>query len=742
MHKSTLKTRFFSVSLALMMIGGFMAQAKAQLSLNDPDEAPKVTAQLIAEHDGIKPAGELWVALRQDITAGWHTYWKNPGDTGLASAIKWDLPQGYQASELLFPTPSRHPMAGMMNFGYEDNVMLMTKITAPVDAAVGSKISLKAQASWLVCKEICIPEKGTYTLDLIVTNEPSSSPWQSAFTAARKKLPATHTAHQKAKIDNGRLIVDLYPLPVASDVLPEEAFFFPHDGLLIDHVAEQELVLNGRGLRLVTQLNKARSAPIDVVSGDVWVRSSRGDESFAFHANVEQDVVGQDVASSVTAGGVADGGSTDGKQAQSNAAVKTDAAAQTDMSLFGALLFAFLGGLLLNLMPCVFPVLSLKALGLVQKSHHETRREVIGSGLAYLAGVIASFTLLGIVLISLKTAGGHIGWGLQLQSPVFVASVALLLFFIGFVLIGGINIGSSLMGMGQSLTQKSGYTGSFFTGALAVIVATPCTAPFMGGAIFFALTQHWTLTLLVLWALGIGLALPYVLLTLFPHLLLNYLPKPGVWMENFKQFLAFPMWGAAIWLVWVLSQQNGSTGVLYILSGMLFLSFGFWLWQTMQNRKKNAWHYFKGVLAVCAVLLAIMCVVKQPETIGMDARVASDAQNGYEIFDAAKLQEYREAGKPVFVNMTAAWCITCLANEKAALVTDAVRDAFAARGIVYMKGDWTNYDDAITEYLKEFGRSGVPIYVYYPAGKGSEPVVLPQLLTPSIVLDHLAKGDA
>lgn len=727
MQKSTLKKRFsqafLSLSFAVLMTGA----AHAQLSLNPEQEPPKVTAQLIAENDGIKPGGELWVAIRQEITPGWHTYWSNPGDTGLASAIKWELPQNYQSSVIYFPTPARHPMAGMMNFGYEDSVMLLTKITAPQDAVVGTTAKITAHASWLVCKEVCIPEKGTYTLDIKITNSPASSPWESAFTAARKKLPTTHTANQKAQIVDDVLVVDLNPLPIAADILPEEAFFFPHDGLLIEHASTQEMQLNGRGLRLVIPRNKVRTTPIEVVSGDIWIRSSRGEESFAFHATVEQPP--QPVAASVTPA-QNDQVVTDGSQPAKAAAP------ESNMNVFQAVLFAFLGGLLLNLMPCVFPVLSLKALGLVQKSHSETRHHVIGGGIAYLGGVIASFTLLGIVLIALKQVGGHVGWGLQLQSPVFVSAVAMLLFFIGFVLIGGINIGASLMGVGQSLTQKSGYAGSFFTGALAVIVATPCTAPFMGGAIFFALTQHWIVTLLVLWALGIGLALPYVLLTLFPHLLLNYLPKPGVWMENFKQFLAFPMWGAAIWLVWVLSQQNGPTGVLYILFGMLFLAFGFWLWQTMQNRQKTVGHYIKGALAIFSVILAIMTVVKQPAVVGMDARL-NKADVQYEIFDAAKLQEYRDAGKPVFVNMTAAWCITCLANEKAALGTETVQAEFQKRGIVYMKGDWTNYDEAITEYLKEFGRSGVPIYVFYPAGKVGDPVVLPQLLTPSIVLDHI-----
>lgn len=709
MQKST---HFVAFLFAFLAIAG---SAHAQLSLGNKEEPPKVKAQLIAENDGIAPGKPFWVAVRQEITPHWHTYWKNPGDTGLASEVKWELPQGFSAGELVFPTPARHKMSGMVNFGYEESVMLLTEITPPSDAKIGDTIHLKAKASWLVCNEVCIPEKSELTLDLPVMEKPVGGPWASAFKAVRETLPRDHSSVQTVAVVGDTLEITLNPLPLAADEMPEEAFFFPHDGLLIQHNQDQKMELNGRQIKLVIPRNVARTDAIEKVTGDVWLRTMTGAKSYKFDAAIQKKTEAAPVAAATAPTETQSGG-----------------------SLLLAMLSALLGGVLLNLMPCVFPVLSLKALGLVQKSHEKKHGKIIAGGMAYLAGVLATFTLLGVVLITLKSAGSHIGWGVQLQSPVFVAALALLLFFIGYTLTGAVNLGTSLMGVGHSLTQKSSIAGSFFTGALAVVVATPCTAPFMGGAIFFALTQSWMVTLLVLWALGLGLALPYVLLTLFPQVLLKYLPKPGVWMEHFKQFLAFPMLGAAIWLVWVLGQQTGATGVLYALNSMLMLAFAFWLWGTTQNRPNSAWQYTKIILALVTLMASLWFVLMQPKAAVIAP--AQEAKEGayYESYTPEKLQAARAAGKPVFVNMTAAWCITCLANEKAALDIETTKKFFKDNGILFLKGDWTNYDDSITQYLKSFGRSGVPIYVFYPADQTKAPVVLPQLLTPGIVINAIS----
>lgn len=702
--------------------------ANAQLSLSD--EPPKVKAQLVAENDGIVAGKPFWVALRQEIEPGWHTYWKNPGDTGLATKVTWDLPDGFTVGELAFPTPHRQRMSGMVNYGYENAVMILAEITPPATLKNGSKIELKGKASWLVCQEICIPEDAQVSVTLPVVKNPNPSLWANAFIATRHHLPATHKAKQAAKITEDAVTLTINPLPLPSSELPEEAYFFPDDGLLIQHAAEQKMELDRRSLTLTIPKNTTRTEAIETISGDVWVRTSNGERSFRFETKAEVEKKTPMIAAKA---GIEGDAGQPGIVGLDNGSRPAPGNAEQGIGFFTAIFTALLGGILLNLMPCVFPVLSLKALGLVHKSHHEDRAEVVKGGIAYLGGVLASFTLLGLVLIGLKSAGSQIGWGVQLQSPVFVAALAVLLFFIGYVLSGAITIGTSFMRFGDALTRRSGHAGAFFTGALAVVVATPCTAPFMGGAVFYALTHNWFVTLLVLWALGLGLALPYVLLTLYPQTLLKYLPKPGIWMEYFKQFLAFPMLAASIWLVWVLGQQNGATGVLYVLSSMLLIAFGFWLWDTAANRPATTWQKVKKIMAVLAGFFALLLIFNQPQTeIALPADTAV-----HEVFTPEKLVKYRNEGQPVFVNMTAAWCITCLANEKTALSTDAVQQFFASYNVRYLKGDWTNRDPAITSYLREFNRSGVPIYVFYPAGKATTPVLLPQLLTPKTVIQTL-----
>lgn len=705
MHKAT---RIIFAFLLILM--PFFAAAQ------ELPEGPLVTVQLIAEKDAITPGAPFTVALRQEITPGWHTYWSNPGDTGLATTVTWQLPEGFTASDLQFPTPHRQPTGGLVNYGYENSVMIFTTITPPANVTVGQEVTLQGKASWLVCKESCIPESASFLLTLPVKEQANPSAWDSAFTAARAQLPKTHTSTQNLVQQGDMLVVTLDPLPLAADQMPEEAYFFPHESQLIEHNAEQKLTLDGRKLTLTIPCDKTRTKPIDKVTGDVWLRTMTGEQSFVFDTTLQ--TTPPPVAAQITAPSTTE-------------PLKGEA---ESMSLLTALISAFFGGILLNLMPCVFPVLSLKALGLVKKAHHERRHQVIIGGIAYTCGVLASFALLATTLIALKATGQHIGWGIQLQSPVFVAAMAVLLFTIGYMLSGAVTLGAGLIGIGSAWANKHGLAGSFFTGALAVIVATPCTAPFMGGAIFYGLTQSPVITFLVLSALGLGLALPYLLLTLFPRAL-KFLPRPGIWMEHFKQFLAFPMLAASIWMIWVLAQQTGANGVGLALCSILSLAFGFWLFNTTHHRPKSGWQTFKKLLSLLMIVLAVCFIIQQPRPRD-NLSVMSNDRN-YEPWSAEKLAELRAAGKPVFVNMTAAWCISCLANDKATLSTSTIRNFFTQNKITYLKGDWTNYDDAITQYLKEFGRSGVPIYVFYPADRTKPAIVLPQVLTSSIVIDTI-----
>ena len=411
-------------------------------------------------------------------------------------------------------------------------------------------------------------------------------------------------------------------------------------------------------------------------------------------------------------------------------------AAEGGMTLLYAVISALIAGVLLNFMPCVFPVLSIKILHLTEQKA-ETPRRVRLHGVAYALGILACFTILAGVLHGLRAGGAEIGWGFQLQSPLMVATLAFILFALGLSLSGILTIGASLTRVGDSsLLQRGGLSGSFFAGVLATVVATPCTAPFMGASIGFALVQPFVVGLAVFLALGLGLALPFLVLAFVPGLQ-RLLPRPGRWMETLKQLLAFPLYATVAWLIWVLSFQVGAAGLLAALAALVLIAFGAWTYGLSQGRGNVSGRALQGMAAVSVagvVALAIVTDLNQPAGMNMEA---ASSKAGSEAFSQQKLDMLLASGQPVFVNMTAAWCITCLVNERTALSTDAVREVFAGKRIAYLKGDWTNRNPEITRLLEKFGRSGVPLYVLYRGGR--EPVVLPQILTQSLVLDALGK---
>lgn len=400
-------------------------------------------------------------------------------------------------------------------------------------------------------------------------------------------------------------------------------------------------------------------------------------------------------------------------------------------SLLTMVLLAVLGGMILNLMPCVFPVLSLKVLGIAQTGGDAHDR--LEHGLAYTAGVILSFLGVAALLLSLRQAGEAIGWGFHLQSPVFVGALAYLFTAMGLGLSGVTNLGAGLMGAGNSLAARAGLAGSFFTGVLAAVVASPCSAPFMGTALGFAMTQPPVAALGIFAALGFGMALPFLLLALSPGLL-RRLPRPGAWMEGFKQVLAFPLYAAAVWLLWVLGRQSGVDALAAVLGGAVLLAFALWSWESARGHTRALlWR-----VVAAGSLAAALSILSSPL---LEARTPDQRADtgGWEPFSAARLASLQQEGKPVFVNVTADWCITCLANERVALETDTVRAAFLARGVALLKGDWTNADPALTDFLAQHGRNGVPLYLYYPPRMGALPIVLPQLLTPGTVLEALGR---
>jgi thiol:disulfide interchange protein DsbD len=701
-----------AVVLGLSLIG--LAGPSLAQSGAPPDLEKKVKASLIPEHAAIAPGTTVTLALREEIRDKWHTYWINPGDAGAPTMLDWELSPGWKASSIEWPYPVRLPVGPLMDYGYEKDVALLVDVTAPADAKPGEMAKLDAHAKWLVCSDICIPEEQDVSVSLPIAGTlPPSDPKTAAYFAdARTKLP--HASPWKAVFDAGdKRLALLIQSPELASARPREAIFYPYTDGYIEGAKPQQagtsqdgLVIEaGTGFKLATQ---DKRAGVDKLGGVLVLTGADG----RVDALEVEATPGSVPANSVLL---------------SNA---------PEIGFAEAVLFAFLGGLILNLMPCVFPVLSMKALALAGKSAAPEKAKL--SALGYGAGVLLSFTALGAVLIGFKGTGSAIGWGFQLQQPAFVLALALLMFAVGLNLSGLYEVGGAgLAGAGQKLAGKEGAAGSFFTGVLAVLVATPCTAPFMAAGLGFALAATVPLALAVFIALGLGFALPFVLLGLWPAAL-RVLPRPGPWMTTLRQALAFPMYGAAAWLVWVLSQQMGPDGVLMTLAAGLALAFGLWLFgrsQEAQGHRRTA-GYVAAALAIVGAAAFIPAAGIAPTSAQTVAAEIGGGALGYEPYSAARLTALRAEGRPVFINATAAWCITCLVNEKVALSGDAVSRAFSDRKVAALKADWTNRDSEITALLESQGRSGVPLYLYFRPGS-EKPQVLPQLLTESSVLSAM-----
>ncbi|MEM6638763.1 MAG: thioredoxin family protein, partial [Pseudomonadota bacterium] len=612
-------------------------------------------------------------------------YWKNPGDSGEATRIDWTLPDGVTAGELQWPTPHRIPYSGFINYGYENQVHHVLTLAVDQDVSSGTNLTLSADATWLVCEDICIPETATFTLSLPVMSaaparNASAPDWYGEALAA---LPAD-AGPIRARSAGDELILELTNLPALSD-----AYFFPDAWGVVEPGAKQ--TFEDGTLRLPGGVLAASGPTSGVLTGTT--------------------VAGAAYAATI--------------RLSSGVPAETLPARQTG-GVLRAVWFAVLGGLLLNLMPCVFPVLSMKALHLVggATDQHDRRME----GIAYTAGVLVFFALLGGALLTLRSGGAAIGWGFQMQSPLIVGGIALVMFLIGLNLLGAFEVGTRMMGVGQALTARRGWVGSFFTGALAAVVATPCTAPFMAFALGVALTQPPAAAMAIILALGLGLALPFLLIALVPALA-SRLPSPGAWMVHFRQILAFPMFGACVWLAWVVAVQAGADGVLRLLAATVVAAFVVWLWP---HRGRWPARIAGGAaVAACAVLItSLHTVTPKLATSGKHSTRGMP-------FTPERLAAARRDGKTVFVNQTAAWCLTCLVNEKNVLASEPIEAAFAEPGVAYLSGDWTQRDPAITAFLTEHGRSGVPLYVVYHGNAPGQ--ILPQVLTQKIVLNALER---
>ncbi len=694
---------------------GLMAAALAGLLLALPAGAAPVKtenarAELVADVASVAAGEPFHVALKLTPREHWHTYWLNPGDSGLATTLEWTLPAGFTAGDIAWPAPKALPFGPLTNYGYDAEHWLLVTVTPPADIGQG-EVTLKARADWLVCEDICIPEGADLELTLPVATDAVRDPLHTAgFRKAREALPAAFPGTAEFRVDGKTLALRF------TDAGDGVLRFFPFTETLISNSAAQTESADGAARVLAIPMGSGK--PDETVEGVLRV----GDKAYSVSApagtfSPPAAVRAEPPGAAADAGGGMAGGID-------------------QLPIWQAMLFAFLGGVLLNLMPCVFPVLSLKALAVVKASGLSLREKRM-EGLLYTAGVMVSFLALAGALLAFRAGGVAVGWGFQLQSPEVVAVLAVILFAVGLSLSGYFELAGSFTGLGQGLVDRGGAVGAFATGVLATIVATPCTAPFMASALGAALLLPPLGSLSIFAALGFGLAFPMLLISEVPAIG-RLLPRPGPWMDRFRQFLAFPVYATVIWLVTVLGQQAGIAAVAALLAILMLVVFAIWLWRIARGAHGFGKALSHGLavlaLATCAWLVWYAGEQDAP-TAAADAGVLAA-----EPYDEARLAAYRAAGEPVFVNMTAAWCITCLANERVALTTDAVAAAFRDKGIRYMKGDWTRRDPKITEILTNYGRSGVPLYLYFAPGR-AQAVVLPQLLTPDIVLDAIGQAE-
>lgn len=672
-----------------------------------------------AESQSVTGGETILVATEVKMAKDWHVYWKNPGDSGLPVQIEWDLPEGFKIGEIQWPTPDKISYDILVNYGYYNTLVLLQDLITPENLPDGP-INIRGTVNVLVCNEICIPESSEVSLTL---NSPDAIPTNltAYFDQAKSKIPPTINGVFEYYEDQGDLVVSVTPedQTILSGVSADVLEFFPEQWGILHHVAEPSVTMDGATVTIRHQRGDQALDQYDAISGLFVIKAEEKGESKGYNIILSESKNAPAPAQS------------------KEASVQPDHNADSDVTWITALYLALLGGVILNLMPCVFPILSMKALSLV-KMCDEENAVARKHGIAYTVGIVLSFLIIGGIIVALKEAGTVVGWGFQLQNPIVVSLLAYLLFIIGLNLIGFFEFSFGLSNVGNKLTKGSSLSSSFFTGVLATIVATPCTAPFMGVALGFAITQPPAVSMSVFAALGFGLALPYLVLSFVPQFR-TALPKPGPWMDVFKQFLAFPIFASVIWLVWVLSEQSGSYGVLLVLLGMLAISFCVWL-----SHLKS-----KGIGKLVITFLFIPCLAMPLISLGylsMATRASVPSmQKMYDFgkpFSNEKLAELLKGDEGVFVEMTAAWCITCKVNHAIAINVNATKALFENRNIQYLIGDWTNKDDSITQYLEEFDRNGVPLYVYYPArdevtGERPEPKVLPQVLTPAIVKEAI-----
>lgn len=669
-----------------------------------------LTTELISEVKNIKPGQSFWVAVRFSIIPEWHIYWRNAGDAGLTTKLIWDLPEGFTAEEINWPTPKKIILEGLVNFGYEDEVFLPVKINVSENVKSDQNIKLKVKAEWLVCKVECYPGEADLELSLPISNDNpvTETNWVEAFAKTRAGLSLMSSDWKFNAIKNDSTVI-LYMTPPANynDFL-SSIEFFPYENGFYNLLENPRLNKENNYYKLevkqadflVGKLNKFSGI---LINENGW-RGEGSEKSLEINISFDEDL-------------------SINLEDESN-------------SILLAIIFAFLGGIILNLMPCVLPVLSIKILSFVNYAGEE-KKKILKSGLLFGLGVLISFWILAGLLIILRAGGEQLGWGFQLQSPIFLISLSVFLFLFGLSLFGVFEIGNSFSSIEGKVKTKNSYTDSFLSGVIATIVATPCTAPFMGSALGYALSQSAFVNILIFSSVGLGMAFPYILLSAFPQWL-KFIPKPGQWMESLKQFMGFLLVATVIWLAWVLSIQEGSDAVIILLIALLLISIGAWIygrWGVLYQKKSK--RYFAKIAFLAFLILGLYFAFDNinSDNVTNPAQL-SVAESEWLAYSDELVKEFESNNRSYFIDFTAAWCLSCQVNKKVALNTSSVLEKFKEYNIKLIKADWTSRDSKITKALEKYGRNSVPVYVLYNA-KTKKYELLPEILTSNIVIDNI-----
>ncbi len=696
--------RFLRIILVVLVMTGAGGRAYAsERSVTD-----YTTTTIISETDGIAPGKTAWFAVQQHVRENWHVFWVNPGDAGIPLNLQWTLPDGFETAAPLHPAPEYIPVGPLASYAHEGEPVFLVSVTASSNVEPGTTIDVVIDAVWQVCEEICIPEDARFEFPLSVVDEMQvRTNVSNLFATARGAFPLIHDGEAVFSRPGG----EQFSLRIASwgDVEPQGVFFFPALEGLTTPAAAQTASLENGVLTILMEPGWVNNVDTPTIDGVITFRNGAQEpQSRSITARVEGSL---EPALNLPARPVV---TTNSK------------------NVIWYLILAFLGGVILNVMPCVFPIIFVKAASFMESAGAD-QKAIRGHGLLFLAGVLCAFALMGGLLLVLRAGGEQLGWGFHLQSPIVVAMSAYVLFLIGLNLFGVFSIGDRLAGTGDALTRKEGAVGAFFTGALAVVVAAPCIGPLLTAPMGAALMQPAAIGMLIFLLMGLGLATPFLILSFIPSVG-RLLPRPGPWMVTMKQLLAFPVFAAAAYFLWVFSQQTGPTGLAHILAGAISLGLGAWLFEF--GKGDGRWSFAIRATSALAILLAILPIMRvEPVSATPNSSQGAYGDIATEPFDLARLDTYRAEGTPVFIDFTAAWCVTCQFNKLTVLKSDEVADTFAATGTVLMVADWTVRDPIITKTLESFGASGVPLYVVYPAGQDAQ--ILPPALSREIVIDAL-----